>query len=850
MKHEKTKDMKTIRKHWIALLMLMATWPAVQVTADSFDAWVNAYAHYDGYEYYVPDSLIGIYNIYMDDFYSENVVFEEEHYDWETGKYMKEGYYIYEAYEQYDYWYSYGSGYHYKYRHITFDPPLGPLYPDEEGNLKNEHGSLVARFCPKDDYYETNDRYRIIREENSFYFENVIFEEEHYDEETGNLIKEGYYIYEAQENYYEWEYDEDEYESLHIRFDPPIGPLYRDEKGNLTDEDGDIVANFYPHKEYFERSNSWDSLRLTFNVTDPVNKTCEVLKFDYDELKQEWDFSDEESTYWGYIEYIEIPETVTRAEDGTMVTYTVTGIGDRAFQRDGYYYQIQELILPETIKRIGDMAFESAGYLDYDYYYDGDYYLYDDRTFFCNIPSQLEYIGDFAFANCHGFSLSIPANVRHIGNGAFVCCNLKKIEVSPDNPLFDSREGCNCLIETATNNLLSGSYLCWIPEGIEKIDDYAFLGNEPKSLTLPQSLLSIGKYAISNYYFDSYDYKYLFHDESEEEPEMMAQKHLKQKSDRGIRKWDNYSNSIIIPSQVREIGEGAFYYCDLDTITSLIPTPFPIEENVFNDWTYYDDVLMVPSSSVHQYLSTESWNLFGTIHGLSLGKKGDVNSDDEVNILDLVTLVNHINGRTSAAFIHEAADLWEDNKINVQDLVCLVNQLMELGESRRQSIIMHDTAQDPARAEAIVGCRGGQLVIDSEKAIAAFDIIIDDATAFQVSQALRQAGMTCQMKKYDNQIHLIGYSLTGEVLPAGEHVIGIANSQQPTVVSAMLADQDAKEIITSINNEATGISTPAHNADDKDVYQIAVGADAVIHIKADGRKLLKHHSTSLKNLHP
>lgn len=734
--------------------MLMATWPAVQVKADSFEVWVNAYAYYEGFEYYIPNPEWGTYNMYRD-----------------------------------------GHGY-------SFECLGG-----------------YAEGC-------------------------MNYVEEHYDEDTGELIKEGYYIYGAFEEYYD-EYDE--YNSRYMSFDPPIGPLYRDEAGNLVDENGDIVASFYPHEEFIEKNNSWDALRLTFTVTDPVGKTCEVSKLDYAELMQEMEGLGD---CWSTIEYIEIPETVTRDIGGRLVAYTVTGIGDRAFQRKGYEFRIENCILPETIQRIGDMAFENAGSIYYDYYDDGDYYLDDNRTFFCNIPSKLEHIGELAFANCHGFSFSIPASVSHIGKGAFVGCELKRMEVSPDNPIFDSREDCNCFIETATNNVLAGSYESWIPEGIEKIDDYAFLGNPAKSMTLPQSLLSIGKYAFCNWW-DEYNYSELFHDESEEEqPPMMEQKHLCQKGGRGIRQWDAQSNSIIIPPQVREIGEGAFYYCYPDSITSLIPTPFRIEENVFDYWSFYDAVLMVPASSVQLYLSTESWNLFQTIHGLTLGAKGDVNSDGMVNILDLVTLINHINGRTSATFFYEAANLWKDNKVNVQDLVCLVNLLMEQGESRRQAINKHVDTQDLAEAEALVGCRGGQLVIDSEKDVAAFDVIIDDANAFQLSQALRQVGMTCQVKQYGSQVHLIGYSLTGEALPAGEHVIGLADSQHPLVVSAMLADQDACEIVTSINNETTAVSMTHRNADDSDVYQFAVGADAVIHIKADGSKHLKHHSNSLKNLHP
>lgn len=46
---------------------------------------------------------------------------------------------------------------------------------------------------------------------------------------------------------------------------------------------------------------------------------------------------------------------------------------------------------------------------------------------------------------------------------------LERIVVNPANPYFDSRENCNCLIETATNTILLGSSSAHIPSSIETI---------------------------------------------------------------------------------------------------------------------------------------------------------------------------------------------------------------------------------------------------------------------------------------------------------------------------------------------------------------------------------------------
>ena len=46
--------------------------------------------------------------------------------------------------------------------------------------------------------------------------------------------------------------------------------------------------------------------------------------------------------------------------------------------------------------------------------------------------------------------------------------------VASDNPVYDSREGCNAIINTATNTLLFGCKNTVIPQSVIAIGDYAF----------------------------------------------------------------------------------------------------------------------------------------------------------------------------------------------------------------------------------------------------------------------------------------------------------------------------------------------------------------------------------------
>ena len=106
-----------------------------------------------------------------------------------------------------------------------------------------------------------------------------------------------------------------------------------------------------------------------------------------------------------------------------------------------------------------------------------------------------------AFWFCYGMeSLSIPKYVVNIGIPLFYYLYppLSSIEVAPENPKYDSRNGCNALMETSTNTLLLGSNNTIIPNNVTGIAQYAFAGlKELKSLSLPNSVTRIEEYAFA-----------------------------------------------------------------------------------------------------------------------------------------------------------------------------------------------------------------------------------------------------------------------------------------------------------------------------------------------------------------
>lgn len=116
------------------------------------------------------------------------------------------------------------------------------------------------------------------------------------------------------------------------------------------------------------------------------------------------------------------------------------------------------------------------------------------------IPDGVKRISSAAFSGCRFRTrIYIPASVECIDYGAFKgCSNLTSIEVDRSNKQYDSRENCNCIIESSTNKIICGSSLSTIPQSVEAIGEYAFYKmNTPCILRIPDNVKRIENFAFS-----------------------------------------------------------------------------------------------------------------------------------------------------------------------------------------------------------------------------------------------------------------------------------------------------------------------------------------------------------------
>ena len=131
----------------------------------------------------------------------------------------------------------------------------------------------------------------------------------------------------------------------------------------------------------------------------------------------------------------------------------------------------------------------------------GDYAFYKCTSLTSiEFPNSVKSIGKSAFGSCFKLtSVTIPNSVTSIGNYAFDSCSrLTSIIVAEGNTIYDSRNNCNAIIETATNTLIRGCNSTTIPNSVTSIGHDAFYKCFGlTSVEIPNSVTSIGEEAFN-----------------------------------------------------------------------------------------------------------------------------------------------------------------------------------------------------------------------------------------------------------------------------------------------------------------------------------------------------------------
>lgn len=223
---------------------------------------------------------------------------------------------------------------------------------------------------------------------------------------------------------------------------------------------------------------------------------------------------------------------------------------------------------------------------------------------------------------------------------------------------------------------------------------------------------------------------------------------------------------------------------------SVSPTGISLTKKS-EDNTYYGksgDVLHISADDGDAKGTTLSMNLsFGL---------GDANFNGNTDVVDLQAQINYaFENYNDKLFNFTAANLWIDDVINVQDVVKMTDLLLAIDDVAG-SRAMHNEQKIHENKDyaASIYIRDGQLWIDSDIPVAAFELTLNNTQFTVRNSQMDEMGFTCRSNSKGDIIRMVGYSMNGATLPVGLSAICEVTGGHTEIVNAVLSDIDAEEI--------------------------------------------------------
>lgn len=363
-------------------------------------------------------------------------------------------------------------------------------------------------------------------------------------------------------------------------------------------------------------------------------------------------------------------------------------ISSGAFEGSG----IKSINIPASVTEIGMKAFASCPNLG-SIAVDKQNTVYDSREN-CNaiiltdgdslivgckntfIPSTVKKLAVWSFFGVSGLrQIVIPKNVVSVRGNAFSnltteeeflipaianCSNLERIIVEEGNPVYDSREDCNAIIETATKKLVIGTSNSTMPNSVTVLGCLSICNGRSSDFTIPKHIKNLEPGVFGDGFFVQSPVTGVAFEEGTMEIPVRAL-------------YENGTlTKLTLPSTITAIGDSAFVGCyGLTTIISHIKNPRPLGYTVFDRRTLFNEdvTLYVPKGSKELYEHQDVWSYFQNIVEMVAG---DVNGDGKVDVADIASIIDVMAGNTSSS-LAAAADVNSDGATDVADISMVIS---------------------------------------------------------------------------------------------------------------------------------------------------------------------------------
>lgn len=186
-------------------------------------------------------------------------------------------------------------------------------------------------------------------------------------------------------------------------------------------------------------------------------------------------------------------------------------------------------------------------------------------------------------------------------------------------------------------------------------------------------------------------------------------------------------------------------------------------------------------------------------------EKGDANFSNGLTIADLQSTILYIlSDYGHRPFNFTAADTHTDNIINVLDAVETVNLLLQKETVRKPQKLTAASAI-PDNADISIYIQGDEILLQSAEDIGAVMIsYTGDAEWYFDRYGISQSA---------NSGSIIAYSVVGQYIPAGTHLIGKATGNM-SIGKAEACSSDAYDLAICVNDASTGVGL--HIGEDPD----------------------------------